>query len=118
MCLGFTLWFDVVNGLLSRFAESEVWHIQAFADYVFVLACSSVVFRFANLLIPILVEIRRWVTKCSLEFIYDKCCYTIVPLRGKYSNTSCRVIRMYGHKVAFRWKFKCLRAIRWLFNGS
>lgn len=84
------LWLIVVKDLLRQLARAEVWVVKAFAYDVFVAVRIPAVYRFADVLSPVLAEIHRWATKCNLEFSYSKCCHTIVPARGRCLNALSR----------------------------
>lgn len=54
-----------------------------FADDTFVVERSPVVYRFADILAPVLSEIHCWDTECNLEFSYGQYNYTVVSPEGR-----------------------------------
>ena len=69
----------------------------AFADDVLIKARHGEVFRFAEILQPVLEVIHSCAKDCNLDFSYDKK-YTLISRKGKLNCLPSCPIKLNGHR--------------------
>lgn len=81
-CLGPKLWLLIINELLE---ESAQYIIQAFADDLCILVKDTAVYKFPQIVQPIMDKLNIWASKNDLSFSHDKCAFTIIKRIGYVS---------------------------------